>query len=120
MATRYPEVVVAGWLEDQTGVAAYATVPDERPSELYVVAREGGSSSPGVDRPLLSVQAWAKTRSRAAELAEAARRGLSERLAPSVRGVQSARVSTTYWFPDPESGLPRYQLSLQLVTTFNS
>lgn len=108
------EAVAIKHLSDM-GWEAFADVPSERPDEFVVVERTGGRRRDVViDEPMLAVQCWSTTRSRASKMAlEVARdmEGLIE-----VPGVNMCRVDSIYNYPDLDSGTPRYQLTCELVT----
>lgn len=108
------EAALVAWLPGAVGVPCFADVPDPRPETFLTVERTGGSSSLGVDRPGVAVQAWAPTRERAANLALTARDALILR---SIEVPQICRcsVDSVYNFPDPDSRGARYQLSVSLV-----
>lgn len=65
------ERMVAQRLMDETGIEAVLDVPADRPSEFISVSQTGSSRSGCINRVQLVAQSWAKTRRRAAEIAEA-------------------------------------------------
>lgn len=107
---------LVAWLPGAAGVPAFAEVPEERPGRFATVERTGGGFSVGVDRPALAVQAWAPTNAEAYALAVALRDALSTRCAAEVPQVCRCAVEGLYSFPDPESRMGRYQLSVYMTT----
>ncbi|ACV09950.1 hypothetical protein [Jonesia denitrificans] len=93
---------------------AFGDVPADRPTRFATVERTGGPYSEHRDLPLLVVQCWESTRHAASELALTVRdavNGLSAH--PNVGRV---RVTALYNFPDGQSGHPRYQMTVEMVT----
>lgn len=104
------EAAVARALRDATGIAAYLDVPADRPDEFLTVEQTGSSEGYAISRISLAVQAWAKSRYRARELAyrlKAAVYGLD-----SEANIFNPQVEGVYNDPDPDSGAPRYQLGV--------
>ena len=98
------------------GVRFEVDVPADRPAEFVLLRRNGGpAANRVVDRPLITVDAWAASSARAAELVELVRGVfLGEGTTiPRVRGV--TEISGPYNNPDDESGSPRYRFSVQLT-----
>lgn len=112
------DVVAAlvAWLPGVSGAPAFAEVPRERPEKFVTVERTGGGFSVGIDRPALAVQAWASSNAEAAELALAIRDALALRCAREVPQVCRCSVEGLYSFPDPDSRMSRYQLSVYMTT----
>ena len=97
------------WLSDN-GYAA-STYPPKTGTEFVTVERTGGSVTDMVDRPSIAIQAWAKTPTRAEEMANEIRELLL--LGSLPYGVHSARIdSGPYPFWDEQTKLPRYQIAL--------
>lgn len=71
------ERMVAQRLMDETGIKAVLDVPADRPSEFISVSQTGSSRSGCINRVQLVAQSWAKTRRRAAEIAEAVEHAVS-------------------------------------------
>lgn len=93
---------------------AVADVPEQRPVSFVTVELTGGPSGLHLSRPTVAVQCWAPDRAKASDLAyEIA--GILKSLAthPNIGRVD---VQSIYNFPDPDSGQPRYQLTVSLVT----
>lgn len=92
-------------------------VPRTRPVEFMTVERVGGPEGRVLGSPLLAVQVWAAARWRAAELADSVAALIrSMELLPWVGRVLISSVTN---FPDPDSGSPRYQITVELVTQFD-
>lgn len=111
------EAALVAWLPDAVGVPSYAEVPDPRPDEFTTVERVGGTSSVGIDAPVVAVQAWAKSRARAEEIALDVRDMVLVRgpdLVPEIRGVTVA--GGPYQFADPDSRQERYQIQFSFTT----
>ena len=91
-------------------------VPAERPETFVLAWRSGGGASNRVvDRPQITVEAWAPDSVSAFELIEACRTALlngSSRM-PLVRGVEE--ITGPYWTPDPDTKTPRWRLTVQLT-----
>jgi hypothetical protein len=66
------EKLVREFLDDRVGVPVRTKVPaKDRPAEFVRVWRTGGAASSRVlDRPIITVHAWAANSPRAAELAD--------------------------------------------------
>lgn len=109
MAYSVTEAFVS-WL---TGLGYSAsTYPPKEGSEFVTVERTGGSVSDMVDRPMMAIQAWAKTEPRAEEIATAIRTSALTGARPY--GVASIRVNSgPYPFWDESTRMPRYQLLLE-------
>lgn len=97
------------------GLKATLDVPKDRPQRFIAVERVGGPTGTYVDRPLVSIQVWGKTRADASGAAIAVRDALVQFAVdtPSVGGVS---VQSLINNPDPDSGQARYQLTVQIVT----
>ena len=89
------ERMVAQRLMDETGIKAVLDVPADRPSEFISVSQTGSSRSGCINRVQLVAQSWAKTRSRAAEIA--------------------ATCGDTYRWDDPDSRQRRYQTNVNVT-----
>lgn len=111
------EQEVVNWAKKVTGLTAAIVVPKTRPDEFITVERTGGSAEYGLDHPQLAIQCWAKTFGRCAKLAQMLREDALAGGLNSHKGIYRVDVGSTYSFPDPDSGSPRYQMSLTLTTT---
>lgn len=107
------ERMVAQRLMDETGIKAVLDVPADRPSEFISVAQTGSSRSGCINRVQLVAQSWAKTRRRAAEIAE-----VVEHAVPSLMDeecVFEATCEGTYRWDDPDSRQRRYQTNVNVT-----
>lgn len=85
-------------------------VPKDRPKKFITVERTGGQRTHLWDSPMFAVQAWATTEAEASALAdEVADAILSWQLDPI---VAYSAVQAVYAFPDPDSRVPRFQLTV--------
>lgn len=97
------------------GLQAYLNVPVNRPARFITVERVGGGVRDFVGRASLAIQVWAKTRLEASELAETVSNVITTEI-PHIGWIAHARVENLYNFPDPDSDLARYQLTVSLHT----
>lgn len=107
------EVTVAKYLSKQTDIDTYVVIPTERPEEFAFVEITSTSGSRFKRDYNLAVQAWAKTRKRACELASKladAAQDLDEET-----NVFSPNAEPAYSYPDPNSKSARYQFVLHLT-----
>lgn len=107
------ERMVAQRLMDETGIEAVLDVPADTPSEFISVSQTGSSRSGCINRVQLVAQSWAKTRRRAAEIAEAV-----EHAVPSLMDeecVFEATCGDTYRWDDPDSRQRRYQTNVNVT-----
>ncbi|WP_136051202.1 hypothetical protein [Microbacterium sp. K36] len=91
-------------------------VPADRPGTFVRLFRNGGAASNRiVDRPQVTVEAWAPDSATASDLLNRCRTALLNDLArlPLVRGVDE--INGPYWTPDPDSETPRYRLTVQIT-----
>ena len=97
-----------GWLAEVTGLHA-STFPPETGAEFVTVERTGGGVDSFADHPLMAVQAWAQTESRAEAIAEGIKRAAL--IGPWPHGVTAMRVNAgPYRWYDESTRLPRYQV----------
>lgn len=100
--------------EDVTLPAAFMDVPKDRPAEFITVERTGGDRVDVRDRPVIAIQCWSTSRYQASELARKVGDSLEAmRTHPNVGRMD---INTSYNFPDLDSGTPRYQVVVELVT----
>ena len=108
------EIIVRDFLALHVEVPVRTRVPVTRPVEFVRVWRTGGAAVNRVlDRPIMTVQAWAASDPRASELAGRCRDviyGASTGMT-LVRGVEE--VSGLYYDPDPDLNSPRYTFTFQ-------
>lgn len=106
------ERMVAQRLMDETGIEAVLDVPADRPSEFISVSQTDLAAAAASTVQLVA-QSWAKTRRRAAEIAEAV-----EHAVPSLMDeecVFEATCGDTYRWDDPDSRQRRYQTNVNVT-----
>lgn len=109
------EALVKQFLDNQAGVPVRTKVPAQRPAEFVRVWRTGGAAvNRVIDRPIITVQAWAADDARAFEIANKCR----DLLLNGYAGITLARfaqeVTGLYYDPDPDTGIDRYTFAHQL------
>ena len=110
------EAALVGWLPGRTGVPAFGAVPASRPTAFITVERVGGGGdSVVIDRPVVAIQCWGRTRAEAAALAGKVA-GLVGQMVQIGRVTRAEKLSQQN-FPDLEGGNHRYQVVVGLVTT---
>lgn len=112
------ELEVIRYLTESLDCTAYAEVPNPRPDRFVTVERTGGTQTlmGAVDRPIVAVQSWERTR-REAERLSAEVDALMLAMPLDVMNVMGCDRNSLYNFPDPDSGQSRYQGLYELVTT---
>lgn len=96
------------------GFQVYANVPSNRPTSFVTVERTGGShDSVVIDRPTVAIQAWSDKRLSASELAYSIRDALIGMV--SEVNICKVSINSIYNFPDPVSGVSRYQMIIDFV-----
>lgn len=109
------EALVVAFLTPLASVHVGTKVPDPRPASFVRVWRTGGAAVNRIlDRPFITVQAWAADEVAASELARKCRQALFDGYTgmPLVRGV--VETAGPYSDPDPSTGIPRYSFTHQL------
>ena len=111
----YVQLVVDHLNSSGIGATAYPQVPSERPSEFAVVEQMACPMPDLVRRlPSVDVDCWAGTRHEAASLAYRVAEAIL--LMPDqLQNVFGAAVTTVYDNRDPDSGSPRYTVSVDLT-----
>ena len=95
---------------------AYYDVPRDRPVSFIIVLRTGGGHREIVmERPSFAIDCWAKTRRGAEELARSVQDAM-QAMPEAVDNVFGCTVDSVYRNPDPDTGTPRYSITLQLDT----
>ena len=97
-------------------VKVVTTVPSTRPAKFVRLFRTGGAAENRVlERSQLTVQAWASDTVEAANLASVCREAFMNNysLMPLVRGVNE--VGGLHFDPDPDTGIPRYSFTIELM-----
>lgn len=111
--------LLKSWLAESLEVPVVTRVPNLRPASFVQVQRVGGPrADPVLDRPTVSVDAWAQTRSAAAALAQQARARMHDLGGATVDGHTFGAVTEAAGpqdFPDPTSGQERYTATFSLV-----
>lgn len=110
------EADVIAFLKAELDVPVSASVPKNRPGRFVTVERTGGSLDTFRDLPMFAVQAWGKSTSDAAALADEVRRLLPS--LTSLTHVSRVNVGSTYNFPDPDTKQARYQTVCDLVVAW--
>lgn len=109
------EAMIVGFLGARLSESVATKVPADRPASFVRVWRTGGvATSRVLDRPMITVQAWAPNTVDAGALAGRCRDALFNEYTamPLVRGVEE--ISGLYFDPDPDSGVDRYTFTVQL------
>lgn len=108
------EATLIRFLNEYGSLPAYGDVPATRPSRFITLERTGGQRTRVVDEGTFAVQVWAASRAEAMLSADETASLLIQ--APTlVDAVASLDVLSVYNFPDPDSGAPRYQLTVTAV-----
>ena len=101
------------WLSDNGYQAS--SYPPKTGNEFVTVERTGGGVVDMVDRPSIAIQTWAKTETRAEEMANEIKELLMLGTLPY--GVHHVSIdSGPYPFWDESTRLPRYQIALDCVS----
>lgn len=85
-------------------------VPETRPQRFITVERTGGQRTHLWDSPMFAVQAWAPSEAEASALADEVAVAILDWQASSI--VAYSDVRSVYAFPDPDSRVPRFQLTV--------
>ena len=107
------EATVAKYLASACGIACYVVIPTERPEEFAFIEITSTSGNRFKRDYNLAVQAWAKTRKRACELA-----GKLADVAQDLdeeTNIFSPNAEPAYSYADPNSKSARYQFVLHLT-----
>lgn len=111
------ESALVSWLSENLDVPCFGPVPRNKPDMFLTVERTGGSSSPGIDHPNISIQVWGTdNRLEVIQLALEVRDLMNLR-AVEIPQVRSSQVNSgPYEFPDPDSGRARSQIYVNMTT----
>lgn len=91
-----------------------STYPPADGTEFVTVERTGGGVDSFADHPMMAVQAWAATETRAEEMATQVRNAAL--VGPWPDGVTAMRVNSgPYRWYDDNTRMPRYQLVLDVT-----
>lgn len=121
-AVAFPDIeaVLVRYLPPLVDVPVSTSVPKSRPAAFVTVERVGGGKRDLVtDQPLVVVQCWATEETDAADLGRITRAYVDALAQTAVDGdyVRAVReVGGLQHFPDPVSGAPRYQFTVQIDT----
>lgn len=109
------EKIVRDFLDARLDVPVSTKVPKDRPTTFVRVWRTGGAAVNRIlDRPMITVQAWAPNSVAASDLSTLCRNLLlaGYTAMPLVRGVDE--TSGPYFDPDPDTNIDRYSFTHQL------
>lgn len=111
------EALVLTFLRPVASPSSVSTiVPSTRPSSFARIFRTGGAAESRVlERAQITVQAWDETTVKAFALASKLRGAILNDYTqmPLVRGV--TETGGLYFDPDPETGIPRYTFTFELM-----
>lgn len=114
------EAVLVTHLEPLVGVPVSTRVPNPRPDEFVRLHRVGGVRRDLVtESPMVLVEAYAATSTRARDLGALALRHVHVMPDTDVEGAVIRRIREVgglQSFPDPETDDPRYQFTVQIDT----
>ena len=109
------EAMLIAFLDERMVVPVVGKVPNPRPTRFVRVWRTGGSAVNRVlERPIVTVQAWAEDDATSSAALLECRSFLFDQhtLMPLVRGFEE--TTGPYFDPDPETGIDRYSMSVQM------
>lgn len=95
------------------GTAVSNRVPARRPERFITVERTGGQRTHLWDSPMFAVQAWAASEAEASALADEVAVAILDWQREAF--VAYADVRSVYAFPDPDSRVPRFQLTVSAI-----
>ena len=105
------EEVVGKFLLNKTSIKTFLEVPADKPEEFLSVEQTGGGRS-FLEPAQLDVACWAKTRKRAKAISR-----LVQSVIPDLddeTNLFHPTVENVYRMNDPDSGKPRYVVSIQV------
>lgn len=105
------EEVVGRFLANRTRIKTFLEVPKDKPDEFLSVELIGGGGS-FLEPALLDVDCWAETRKRAKTISK-----LIQSVIPDLddeNNLFHPTVENVYRMNDPDSGKPRYVVSIQV------
>lgn len=105
------EEAVARRIGAAVGLPAYLDVPEDSPEEFVTVEQTGGGGT-YMDAVRLDVDCWAKTRKRAKAVSALVQASVAD--LDDEPNVFNPRVENVYRMNDPDTGRPRYVVSLSL------
>lgn len=102
-------------VKSQVRVKAGVDIPNPRPDEYVQVSRVGGTSGTVADRPMVQVIVWGPSWTAAHDLAALVKRRMhAVRSLFDVPVYRVGEVGGLSRSPDPVSGSPRYQFTVEL------
>ena len=102
------------FLDAETDIDWYHSVPSTRPQEFGTVSRSGGPVDMVVDDMTLTVKIWAATWERVRALSKIAARAIVA--SPyGIANVMSAEILSVYDDPDTDTGLPRRRITAHVI-----
>lgn len=107
------ERVVAKHIKDTTGIGTYLKVPEVYPAEFVTISRSGSTGERFFKRVQLTVQVWAQTRVKAAELADSTESAIYD--LDSITNIFKVECGGFYEWTDPESKMNRYQAIIYIT-----
>ncbi|EJZ84926.1 hypothetical protein HMPREF9241_01702 [Schaalia turicensis ACS-279-V-Col4] len=114
-----PEEILIKALADGLRLRVSGDVPATRPDAFVTVERTGGAQTRFLDHGTYAVQVWAKSRANAGKLAQTVASYITNQLPTENAHIGRSTVESLYHFPDPDSPLERYQLTVSAVITLS-
>ena len=114
-----PEEILITALTDGLRLRVSGDVPATRPDVFVTVERTGGAQTRFLDRGTYAVQVWAKKRASAGKLAQTVASYITTQLPVENGRIGGSTVESLYHFPDPDSSMERYQLTVTAVITLS-
>lgn len=107
------EATVIDYLETETRIPTYAERPRDPEAEYLLIERTGAGEENLIRRATITVQSYADSLARAAEIneqVEVAMKGII-----SLEGISKCKLNSSYNYTDTESKKYRYQAVFNLV-----
>ena len=112
------EAALIGWLDIRIQPLVAADRPSDPPEVMVTVERTGGSADTVViDRAMIAVQCWARTRLETAELAYEVDELVSGQFQHEA-GIHRVERNSLYNYPTDKKE-PRYQIVYEITTVSN-
>lgn len=105
------EEVVGKFLLDKTGIKTYLDVPTKKPEEFLSVEQTGGGGM-FLEPAQLDIDCWAETRKRAKTISKLVQAVIID--LDDEANLFHPTVENVYRMNDPDSGKPRYVVSIQV------
>lgn len=106
------EEVVGKFLLNKTSIKTFLEVPTDKPEEFLSVEQTGGGRS-FLEPAQLDVDCWAKTRKRAKAISKLVQSAIPD--LDDETNLFHPTVENVYRMNDPDSGKPRYVVSVQVL-----